>query len=434
LRLLREARAAAGGVVASDKAQSWIGAAAAAEAGARRATRAIGTASQATNAMHRFIAFVEVNPSLAATGRWDQEVWDVAAEAFLSALAGADRTTWHLPPGSGTIEAPAAGTLTSRVTVLATRMGYAPIPWLRFKGAKESLGCNDKEDNTVPTEPIFAWEVAEVGRTAVPGDAWQSCAWALVTLGCLAGPRVGSVKKLLVREVQWPKDERNVVIITPRARQKQQRQRVLRKPPKRPRPVALEHWLVGRFVRPWCEWHKRCGSDGSSLFFPSLVRADLAQVRTSVGRLVDGGKLRLEPTKQWAPDAIRRALDLCLLDRRGRRFHGLRGGNCRELRRHREEVSDVTRRTLHGRTVHDLIGSESSYQEVFFEDFCSATRLLGQMRIVQVANLLTVSAFSPSAGLQNDWEPRNLSWSALEGADDDESADDDNDEAVEVAG
>ena len=415
-RLLREARAMAMGVAATDRAHTWIGADAAAEAASLRATRAVRTSDQASSATRRFIAFLEANPTLAASGRWDAEVWDVAAEAFVTALSGEGTTSWRLPSGSGPIETSAAGTLVSRVSALATRMGYAPIPWHRLKLAKESLGCNDAEDNTVPTEPIFTWEVAEVGRLAVPSDAWQSCAWAMVTLGCIGGPRVGSVQRLLLREVQWPRDEPNVVIITPRARQKQQRQRVSRRSPKRPRPMALEHWLVGRFVRPWCEWHIRNGSNGSSLFFPSLVRADLAQVRSVVGRLVDGGKLRLEPTKRWAHDAVRRALDLCLLDRRGRRFHGLRGGNNRELRRHREEVSDVTRRTLHGRTVHDLIGSESSYQEVFFEDFCSATRLLGQMRITQYAKLLTVSAFSPSAGLLRDWVPRSLSWSVLEGA------------------
>lgn len=418
-RLIREAVAAAAGEAASSNDAAWVGTAAALEAGALRATRAAKTSKMASSAMSRFVSFLHANPGLAASGRFDRELWDVALEAWLTVLAGVVTTSWVLPDGAVVMGSVSAGALVSRTAALASRLGYVgqgPLAWRRLHTAREAFGCNDAEEESIPTEPIFAWEVAAVGRSAVPSSVWHMCAWAMVVMAVVGGNRVGTAQHLLLSQVRWSKDDRELVIVTPMARQKQQHQRATNRPRRRPRAVALHHWLVGRFVRPWCEWHIQNRSHGSSLFFPSLVLARLAQVRTGAGQAVDGGTLRLEPTKPWSSEAGRRALDICLADRAGRRFHGLRGGNNRELRRRRGEVADVTRRTLHGRSVKDLLGSESSYQEVFLEDFCEATRCLGQLKVERVGVLLTVTGFSESAGRLDDWQARSQPWSGTEGA------------------
>ena len=118
---------------------------------------------------------------------------------------------------------------------------------------------------------------------------------------------------------------------------------------------------------------------------------------------------------------MRSALQFVVNRVQGRTMQGLRSGNNIELRRIRS-VADVTRRSLHGRSLRPILGSEDSYVETFGEDFAEATACLGSRKIVRGTNgLLTCVARSQSSGRLDDW---SLVTEALEPASEDESSDD----------
>jgi hypothetical protein len=163
--------------------------------------------------------------------------------------------------------------------------------------------------------------------------------------------------------------------------------------------------MVRDVLAPWIRWLRDTGAVGTQYLFPSLVRRRSARAVTANGRLVDGD-MWMEPLRTWSSRAVAAALAQAV-GAAGEWFHGLRAGNNIELRRHRasgaEAVGDVTRRVLHGRSVRDLIGSEEAYTEVFLEDLCAATRVLGALRIERVADGLCTTGRSASAGERADW-------------------------------
>lgn len=235
-------------------------------------------------------------------------------------------------------------------------------------------------------------------------NEWERCAWALVVLGCVGGSRIGMAQAVQLRDVRLGQHA-DVIAVIYRARLKTEQHRSSGQRGAKPQAVVLRHWLVGTCIRPWVLWLRARSLGPGTLLFPSLVRQKHTRVRTAVGTAV--GDLWLEPTKMWSARSVATALQLVLGDElRGRHYHGLRGGQNRELRRS-PTVADTTRRALHCRTLRDLIGSESSYEEVFAENFCDATASLGSKRIVRVAGVPRVVATSASSARLDDWVPCN---------------------------
>jgi len=186
-------------------------------------------------------------------------------------------------------------------------------------------------------------------------------------------------------------------------------------------PVVLRHWLITQHVIPWLQWHQEHRSPRSALLFPSITSRKSPKP-SSLGFAAEGGQW-VEPMRQWSPRAVEAWLSNFIPSLGGRRFHGLRAGNNRELRRW-QDVHAITRRSLHGRSLKQVIGSEAHYDEPFAEDFATATERLGQLRIERSrTGLLTVTATSASAGERDDWVPeRNpITVPELEADDDDSS-------------
>ena len=428
-------RSAENGVAAPDPVAARLtGPRAVAQAVRVRSTRASRTVSAHTAAVRQLRAFLEVNPSLTRhlSHPVTQEEWDVMLEAFVTARVNAEDThEFQRPSDWGRVEVATAGKYERNARSGLTRFGWITGPCTRTMAAKKALGCGDPED-VMHATPIFAWEVCEGARTARPSNPWEKAAWALVTVGLLAGARVGSSSTLLLGQVQFASAD--VAVLTPRTRQKQDKARATGRPRRAARPVAVKHWLVTKFLRPWVRWLRLKGFPPSTYLFPSLVRARSARAKTNVGILTDGD-LWLEPVRRWSPRAVIAALDLVLRgNRHGRTFHGLRGGNNREMRRMFPKVSDVTRRLLHGRTVRDLVGSEDAYLDVFLEDFTEATRNLGALRIELVQGLYQVTASSLSAAEEDDWTPVASLGAATRGGKGDDEEASDQDKASESSG
>jgi hypothetical protein len=397
---------AAAGVPAADAAAVvTVGGNVAERLAVLRATRAARTCAQVKSTLLQFVAFLEANHELKVER--SEESFDVLMEAFLV-------TKVNPPGGLASLRRPsswgpclpgAAGKQVGGGMAALSRLGYVHGSWPRTTAQRVALGCNDTDD-AVPTEPIFAWEVCAAARRltfSVTLSPWDRCAMALVALGCVGGRRVSMCTKLL-RSAVLRTTRRDQIVLRMRARMKQQKARGVDRPRRRVAGIVLRHWLIERWVMPWIEWLDGLRlPPGSTRLFPSMARVRHARTKTAYGLTV--GDLWLEPTVAWDSRKVASALDLVLGNsREGRRFHGLRGGNNIELRRFREEVADVTRRSLHVRSVKDLIGSEDAYFEVFAEDYTAATVLLGSSRIQRsAAGLLSVIATSKSSGELDDW-------------------------------
>jgi hypothetical protein len=405
--LLRILTAAAAGTPAVDTAaEAVVGVAAASAAARMRATRAVRTDAGASGALLQVETFIRANPGLAAgLVQVSHDVWDAVMEAFLTAKANPPTGhAWVRPPawGPGGTPKGAGGTTDNAVQALR-RLGYIGGGLVRVGVARRALGCTDREDTT-HSPPVFAWRICDAMRTTVAASVWNQCARALIVTACLTAGRRGTASTLLLEQVTLT-GRPTVMVVTPRLRQKPQHERATRRPRRSAQPIAVEHWMVRDVVVPWVLWLRSVGAVGTQYLFPSLVRRRTARAVTANGRLV-GGDLWMEPMRTWSSRALAAALKE-VVGAEGEWFHGLRSGNNIELRRHREpgvgKVDDVTRRTLHGRSVRDLIGSEDAYAEVFLEDLCAATRVLGGLRIERVANGLCTTGRSASAGEQNDW-------------------------------
>jgi hypothetical protein len=381
-----------------------------------RETRRGSTVKAVGGTMGQVDTFLKVNEGLAMGATvLDADVWDVTLEAFLIAKvnAGGETAGW-VRPRWAPCQPAVAGKEVGAVIAALERLGHVrQATWSRVAAQRVALG--GREAGVARTPPIFTWEITERARDGGQEGVWQRCAWALVTVLAIGAGRIGNVSTIERRYIKLTSNV-SVIIIDTDAVTKVDKERVVRRGVRRP--VVLEHWLIARFVTPWVrELDAETGAP-STYIFPSLMETSYARRRTGVGRMWEG--LWCEPVKPWSPAAVIKALDMALVERRGRTAKGFRGGNNRELRR-RAEVEDVTRRVLHGRTVVDLIGSEDPYSDVFMEDFRAATRLLGCRRIVPESGMFSVNATSVSAGEHDDWV-EVVGGLVVDGGDDEESS------------
>jgi hypothetical protein len=373
--LLQRLHMAANGVAREDvAASSAIGAAAAGAAQRMRGIRRDGTTRGAASTMRQAEQFVRANEGvLQGVKRLGPQEWDVVLEAFLIAKVNAPgaAATWTRPRQWKPCRPGVAGKEVGAMVAALERMGHVEgASWERLKAQREAQGGSDKV--SIRKEAIFAWEVCDVGRTAVPRNIWERCGWALVVMAMIGAGRIGTATAIEMRHVRLTSN-RDVVLVDVDAQAKGDRERVRRTAVRRP--VVLEHWLVGRCVTPWLQEMRTRDTASSAYLFPSVIEGRWVRRRTGVGYQVDSHWV--EPVNAWSSAAVCRAIDMAVEERRGRTAHCCRGGNNRELRR-RPEVADVTRRVLHGRSVVNLIGSEDPYADAFVEDFREATRTLGR--------------------------------------------------------
>lgn len=369
-----------------------------------RGTRAPRTDAAAGRAVRLVREFVEANPRLLSRPRGapTHATYDVVVEAFVfseEARVAGDACPWQSARRPG--DASAARTAGAARAALE-RLGWSRgSEWRRSRAMGKAWGVNDPEDVT-HFLPIFVWELVEGLRLAPsPSTPWEMCGVAMAVLSALGARRGGGASMVKVGEISILSED--AVEVAPRARPKQHRARATKRPRKQARPVVLRHWLVRAHVIPWLQWHQRRKSPASALLFPGITtvksRAASAQGFTADGQWI-------EPLKEWSPRQ-RAALLQRYVPNLGRRsFHGFRSGNQCELRRW-SDVSAVTRRALHERSIRHLIGSEAAYDEVFAEDFATAVQRLGRLRIERTRQgLLTVVASSASAGEEaGDWTP-----------------------------
>ena len=408
--VIKELRLAEEGVpLIDEETMALVGGDAATAAARARATRAPRTAAAARGLAGQLRSFIEANPRLLAAPapKVAGDHYDLAVEAWLlTRCEGSDASGWATGSGSralasasGGIGARAGGTVRS----LLDRLGYARgTTWPRSKGMARSLGAGDAEEVN-HAEPIFAWEVAEELGARPPVSLWECAAAAMVVLGIVAARRVSGAGGLLVEQVSIVGTQS--VRVAPRHRPKQRRERVGRRRSRVARAVVVDHWLIEKHVVPWVKWHQRRKSPGNGYFFPSVVQLRAKGIyRSSLGFAV-GSEFWIEPLRRWSHRAVTAAVQRCVRSNGSRRtFQGLRSGNNIELRRSKE-VSTVTRRTLHERSLKPVLGSEEAYVEVFAEDFADATRILGRLRIERDdGGLLSVTATSASCGQDgSDW-------------------------------
>jgi hypothetical protein len=336
---------AAAGVPAEDAAAVvTIGGDVAQRLAALRATRAARTCNQARSTLLQFVAFLECNQELSVVR--SEDTFDILMDAFLVAKV-------NPPGGLASLQRPllwgpcvprTAGKQVGGGMAALERLGYVQGVWPRTSAQRVALGCND-DDDAVPTEPIFAWEVCSAARRlefSPTLSPWDRCAMALVSLGSVGGRRV-SMCTALLRSAVLRTTRRDQVVVQMRARMKQQRARGVARPRRRVAGIVLQHWLIERWVVPWMEWLDSLGfrhvAPGCSL--PWCVHGMLARGHRMEGRLATCG---------WNPL------------------------------------------------------SEDAYFEVFAEDYAAATVLLGSNRIQRsAAGLLSVLATSTSSGEFDDW-------------------------------
>jgi hypothetical protein len=265
---------------------------------------------------------------------------------------------------------------------------------------EKAWGVGDPDD-VQHHKPIFLWELVEGIRVAgPPATPWELAGTAMCVVSSLGARRGGGASSLLLGDVSEVAPD--AVEVAPRKRPKNHRERATRRPRKQAIPVVLRHWTVREYVIPWLRWHDRRKSPATALLFPAITTSRAHA--TKLGFTASGQWV--EPLRQWSARQRRCLLEKYIPGVGKRAFHGFRAGNQMELRRWRE-VSVVTRRVLHGRSLRHAIGSEAAYDEVFAEDFAEATERLGRLRIERSRNgLLTVTAMSPSAGRNpGDWIP-----------------------------
>jgi len=399
--------------------QPTAGGAAAAQARIR-ATREDSTVRKHRAALGRFRHFLQINADIATGPTLEVEDWDVACEAFVTALvAPAVAHEWSRPRGWPAKCSPRQAASVQQAAVAGLRrLGWLSTDALPLTAAtKAALGCRDPED-VQRAEMIFPWEVFD-GAARIKADSpWKLAARALIVMAVIMGNRPGTTPELLVGHVRRTTSNDVVVVQQTGFRHKPQHARATRRGRRAAPAFTLEHWAIREFVQPWLAWLREDHAPESQLLFPSLVRETYARARSSEGRRVEGG-LWLEPLQRWSPRQVTAALDLILgVDgRRGRTMQGLRSGTNVEMRKLGKDgqqqggsvVSDVTRRTLQGRSLREQLGSEAAYFEPFADEIRGATRQLGTLRIVRRDGALVVEATrAPGPGPWVELEPRIL--------------------------
>lgn len=393
-----------------------------------RAHRAPRTEASIASTCRSIEQLVRCNPERVARVARLDDAWDRIAEAWVAARVDPDGSPWQVPEAwrKRRYEASAAEKAIASWRAAMVRLRYAPDSWPRSRSMAQSLGGGDTE-GARHADPLFAWEVLTGIRARPPVSTWDRCAAALLVMSMLNAARRGNARRITIGGVQVVSAD--TVSLTLAERPKPARDRAVVREGKHNRPVRIRHWAVGRFVIPWVNFLRERGFHHTAMLFPSLVREGPRIVRTAVGRTIDG--LWCEPLRPWSDRALIACIQRFVPDRNGRTFQSMRAGNNVELRR-AAGVSDVTRRTLHGRSVRELIGSETAYNEVFAEDFGAATVRLGSLRIVrQPDGLLACSATSESACERDDWvEVKGAApFSAPPAEPASESSDDDSDDA-----
>ena len=373
---------------------------AARSAAAVRATRAARTRTAATHAVREVRRFLEANPQLlAASRRLGANEWDAVMEAFVFAEAAGQSVScpWRRARRP---QDPSAARSAGTARALLERLGYVTeSTWGRSRAMATSFGVLDPDD-VRHHPPIFTWELVEGLRNQPPPSSpWEMAGASLLTLAAISAKSKCSCLALLVREVEAVGSDSIRVSAGPR--QKITRARATGRQRKQTRPVVLKHWLIETHVIPWLRWHERHESPGSALFFPSVYDR---RPPAATGHEFRAEGQWVEPVRQWSDRSITLVMQKYVYRLGSRTFSGFRAGNNRELRRC-PDVSAVTRRSLHERSLRPIIGSEEAYDAPFAEDFASATARLGRMRIEQSPDgLLTVTATSESAGqVASDW-------------------------------
>ena len=377
--------------------------------------------------------FVMANPDRAArAAAAGHSAWDRLLEAWIAARVAPHQSPWSRPQAwrqtlyDASATAKAAGSWRAAMV----RLRHAPDEWPRSRAMAAALGAKDNPDGAAGhADPIFAWEVLAGLRDRPPTNVWERCAAALLVVGTLGAARTGNTRRLTIGRVRLVADD--TVSVTHAERPKPARDRPVARADKHLQPVRLRHWAVRRIVIPWIRYLREAGLHETAYVFPSLVRPTGGVVRTANGRDLDG--LWCEPLREWSDRATAAALGRFISDLHGRSFRCLRAGNNIELRRS-PAVRDVTRRQLHGRTVRDLIGSESAYNETFAEDYAAATAVLGSTKFVrQPDGLLSAVEVSKSAGERDDWQrlPGAVPFAASDG--DGSTSSDDGDDGADDA-
>ena len=388
-------------MVSQREAELWGSAGAAAAAAQVRATRGDSTTAAARRCARQARAFLEANAGLLdVAGEPTADAYDILVDAWIVARCEPELSPWRTCPAMGRGADPrVAGTLRSGLE----RTGYARgATWERSRATARALGVNDPAD-AQHAIPIFVWELAEGILAAGIQTVWDQCAAALLTLTALGARRKGAATNLLVGQVRLVGE--CAVEVSPRQRPKQQRVRAGGRPRRQRRPVIIYHWMIRDYVAPWIRGQTKRRSAASARLFPSITREAPRGAAAELG--VRAGGMWLHPGRSWSARQLQYACAKFVRECNGRSVQGFRSGNNIELRRRRDVVSDVTRRTLHERSVKELIQSEIAYDEVFAEDFAEATRLLGSLRIERsVEGLLTVTATNATSGEdQRQWEP-----------------------------
>ena len=397
--------------ITPDEAALWGSAGAAGAAAQVRGARSAATRAAVRRHARQAQAFLVANPTLlSAEGAATGEAYDVLVEAWITARCEPELTTWRPCAGMGRGRNPRIGGV---LRAGLERGGYARgSTWPLSRATARALGGDDGEDDAAHAVPVFVWELIHGIRASDVGNVWDECAVALLTTIALAARRRGAATGLIVGQTRVVGPA--AVEISPRQRAKQQAERAGGRPRRQARPVVVAHWLVREFVVPWLQWHARRQSPATARVFPSITREQPRGAGAEKAFRVGG--MWVHPTRSWSDRQLRAACDRFIAGCAGRSVQGLRAGNNIELRRHRDAVSDVTRRTLHERTVKDLIGSERAYNEVFAEDFAAATALLGTLRIERSAQgLLRATARNDTAGEDpRRWEPLHAAEGGLD--------------------
>ena len=391
--------AAAGRPCVSESDARLLGGVEAAASAARtRAHRHWRTDAAARRCARQAAAFLRLNDDLlGGEGDATGDAYDTLVEAWVVARCEPDTSVWETNAACGTGRDPRVA---GRLRALLERLGYArDTAWPRSRAACASLGGTEADD-AQHALPIFLWELVAGLQERPPQTVWDRCGVALLATTALAARRRGAATTLTVGQVARVRAD--CVRVSPRARPKTQRERVGQRPRRQGRPVLIQHWLVRTHVIPWVEWHQRRGTPASALLFPAITQERGHGANAAMA--VRAGGQWVHPTRPWSDRQITAALQAFVLNRAGRTMQGLRAGNNIELRRYvttegGRSVSDVTRRTLHERSVRAIIGSENAYNEVFAEDLTDATAKLGTLRIVRDAEgLLTCVATNATAG------------------------------------
>lgn len=363
-----------------------------------RSKRAPSTTAAAQRSVRAVREFLEENPTLAAgSGVPTHDHYDIVMEAFVLTEGAAATGTSSPWVRARRPQDPSAARGAGPARALLERLQWSRgTAWSRCKNTEKAF---DMRGSAQHTTPIFTWEVVEGFRLKKPKTPWAMAGAAMTVIGTLHAKRGGGVKKLKLANVNQV--AHNGIQIASKHKDKG-RVGASGLASDRDPPVVLRHWLVEAYVIPWLQWHAEHKSPKSALLFPSITQKKSPKP-TSLGFTAEGGQW-VEPMRQWSPRAVEAWLSEFIPNLNGRRFHGLRAGNNRELRRC-HDVHTITRRSLHGRSIKQVVGSEAHYDEPFAEDFASATEKLGQLRIERSATtgLLTVTATSESAGLRDDW-------------------------------